>query len=71
MRGDLDKNYDYDIDKCLDKNDGHNIAKYATLTNSLMLSMPMLINTWTIQLTKPLTNLLFIFEEEQKFFCTY
>ena len=48
MRGDLDKNYDYDIDKCLDKNyhydidkcldknDCHNIDKYATLTNSLM-----------------------------------
>ena len=53
MRGDLDKNYDYDIDKCLDQNDGHNIGKNATLTNSLMLSMAMLINTWTIQLTKP------------------
>ena len=53
MRGDLDKNYDYDIDKCLDKNDGHNMGKNATLTNSLMLSMAMLIDTWTIQLTKP------------------
>ena len=32
MRGDLDRNYDYDSDKCLDKNDGHNIGKNATLT---------------------------------------
>ena len=67
----MHKNYDYDIDKCLDKNDGHNIGKYATLTNSLILSMPMLINTWTIQLTKPLTNLLVIFEEKQKNFSTH
>ena len=36
-----------------------------------MLSMAMLINTWTIQLTKPQTNLSVIFEEEQKNFCTY
>ena len=67
----MDKNYDYDIDKSLNKNDGHNIGKNATLTNSLMLSMAMLINTWTIQLTKPLTNLVVIFEEKQKNFSTH